>query len=86
MSYEDEFSIIVNLASQFTTKGYDKWFANVDMIDDWKSNLRVLGISQNDDILIYDNILLTEDCNGILELLSKSDINFVYITGFIKLK
>ncbi len=84
MSYKDEFSIIFKLASQFTSQGYDKWFANIDEIDDLKSNLRVLGISQCENIIIYDNILLTEDCNRILKLLLESDINFIYITGLIE--
>lgn len=84
MSYKDEFSIIFKLASQFTSQGYDKWFANIDEIDDLKSNLRVLGISQCENVIIYDNILLTEDCNRILKLLLESDINFIYITGLIE--
>lgn len=86
MAYEDEFSIIFKSALEFTAKGYDKWFANVDEIDDLKSNLRILGISQSDDIIVYDDILLRDDCNKILKLLFESDIHFIYITGLIELK
>ncbi len=86
MSYEEEFSIIFKLASQFTSHGYDKWLANLDEINDLKSNLRVLGISPSDNIIIFDDILLTEECNHILKLLFESDINFIYITGLIELK
>lgn len=86
MSYNDEFSIILELIDEFTLLGYNKWFANIDEISEEKSNLRILGIKQNEVKIIYDNILLANDSLMILSLLSKSDINFIYITDFIELK
>ena len=86
MSYKDEFSIILELTKEFTSLGYNKWFANIDEISEEKSNLRILGINQAERKIVYDNILLTDDCRKILNLLSKSDINFIYITDFIELK
>ena len=86
MSYNDEFSIILKSIADLTPSGYGKWLANMDEIGDDKSNLRILGISQEDFILIYDNVLLTEDCRAVLKLLSKSEINFIYITDLIELK
>ena len=86
MSYDDLFSIIFKLATEFTSQGYDKWFANIDEIDEMKSNLRILGINKNESIVIYDDILLTQDAKNILKLLSKTDINFIYITGILDLK
>lgn len=86
MSYKDEFSIILELTKEFTSLGYNKWFANIDEISEEKSNLRILGIKQTERKIVYDNILLTNDCRKILNLLSKSDINFIYITDLIELK
>ena len=86
MSYKDEFSIILELTKEFTSLGYNKWFANIDEISEEKSNLRILGINQAERKIVYDNILLTDDCRKILNLLSKSDINFIYITDLIELK
>ena len=81
-----EFSIILKLTDEFTLLGYNKWFANIDKISEEKSNLRILGINQTEIIIVYDNILLTADCRKILNLLSKSHINFIYITDLIELK
>ena len=86
MTYEDEFSIILNSIAKLSSLGFKKWFANMDEIDDEKSNLRILGIYHNELIIAYDYILPTEECKFILKLLFGSDINFVYITGFIDLK
>ena len=86
MGFKDEFSIILDLATEFTALGYGKWFANMDEIDGENSNLRILGINQSETIIIYDNILLTSDCKAILKLLLESDINFIYMTGLIELK
>lgn len=86
MTYEDEFSIILNSIAKLSSLGFKKWFANMDEIDDEKSNLRILGICHNELIIAYDYILPTEECKFILKLLFGSDINFVYITGFIDLK
>ena len=86
MGYKDEFSIILELTVEFTRSGYNKWFANIDEISGDKSNLRILGINQTERIIVYDNILLTSDCRKILDLLLKSDINFIYITDLIELK
>ena len=86
MSYKDVFSTILELTNEFTRLGYNKWFANIDELSEEKSNLRILGINQNERIIVYDNILFTSDCRKILNLLLESDINFIYITDLIELK
>ena len=48
MTYEDEFSIILNSIAKLSSLGFKKWFANMDEIDDEKSNLRILGICHNE--------------------------------------
>lgn len=86
MSCNEEFSIILELIDEFSLLGYNKWFANIDEISEEKSNLRILGIKQNETKIIYDNVMSTDDCRKILNLLSQSDINFIYITDWIDLK
>ena len=63
---------ILELINQATA--YDKWLANMDLIDDESANLRVLGIGDEDFILVYE-------AKAILKELNKTKVNFIYITG-----
>lgn len=81
-----QLSLILGLIAPLSSFGYEKWFANVDKLDHNKSNLRILGLSIDDFILIYDNILSDEECDFILKALLSTKIRFVYMTDYIELE
>ena len=70
---------ILELINQATA--YDKWLANMDLIDDESANLRVLGKGDDDFILVYDEVLSVDEAKAILKELNKTKVNFIYITG-----
>ena len=53
----------------------------MDLIDDESANLRVLGIGDEDFILVYDEVLSVDEAKAILKELNKTKVNFIYITG-----
>ena len=54
-------------------------------MDDENVNLRILGISDGEFILIYDGVMSKDDGELVLLKLNDSNFNFVYITGHLDL-